>query len=107
MDQTQILAIYRAAWTLTQQMLEVAQAEEWDQLTVLEQSRAEVMDQLQQESLAAVDPQQGAEFAALIRNILATDRQIQALTQVWMGEINGVLNSVQVEKKLLKAYDAF
>lgn len=108
MDQAQILATYGAAWIATQQMLEAARAEEWDQLIALEQGRDELLSQLMQvQACAPVAPQQGAEIAKLIRSILAADQQIQGLTRVWMDEINGVLNSVQVEKKLLKAYVAF
>jgi flagellar protein FliT len=112
MDQAQILAAYSAAWNATQRMLQAARAEQWDALIELEQGRDGLLAQLMQaqaptQTKASVDPQQAAETARLIRNILAADQQIQGLTRAWMDEINGVLGSVQAEKKLLKAYDAF
>lgn len=107
MDQAQILSTYAAAWAATQHMLEAARAEEWDRLVALEQDRDGLMAALQAQSAASIDPQKGREIAVLIRNILAADQQTQSLTRAWMDEINGVLNSVQVEKKLLKAYEAF
>lgn len=107
MDQAQILAVYGAAWSATQRMLEAARAEQWDTLIELEQSRDGLLAQVMQAPVIPADPQQAAETARLIRSILAADQQIQGLTRAWMDEINGVLGSVQAEKKLLKAYDAF
>ena len=110
MDQAQILGVYSAAWSATQRMLEAARASEWDALIVLEQGRDALLAQVMQtpaQAPAPGDPHQAAETTRLIRGILAADQQIQGLTRAWMDEINGVLSSVQAEKKLLKAYDAF
>lgn len=108
MDQAQILAAYSAAWAATQRMLEAARAEQWDALLELEQGRDGYLAQVMQaQAPAPSDPKQAADIAVLIRNILSADQQIQGLTRAWMDEINGVLSSVQAEKKLLKAYDAF
>lgn len=106
MDQAQILATYSAAWSTTQQMLEAAQTEQWDHMIELEQGRDALMAPLMQAPVP-IEPQNSAEISVLIRNILVVDQKIQGLTRVWMDEISGVLNSVQVEKKLLKAYEAF
>jgi len=108
MDQVQILAAYSAAWNATQRMLEAARTEQWDALIALEQGRDGLLAQLMQApAQPSGDQQQAAETTRLIRSILAADQQIQGLTRAWMDEINGVLSSVQAEKKLLKAYDAF
>ena len=108
MDQAAIVSTYSAAWALTQRMLEAARAEQWDALLELEQGRDVLLAQVMQaQAPAPSDPKQAAETAVLIRNILAADQQIQGLTRAWMEEISGVLSSVQAEKKLLKAYDAF
>jgi hypothetical protein len=106
MDQAQILSTYAAAWAITQRMLAAARDEEWDALIEISQDRENLLAQLMQAQPAPpTDPRQAAEMASLIRSILAADQQIQTLSRAWMGEISSVLNSVQVERKLLKAYE--
>jgi flagellar protein FliT len=106
MDQAQLLARYTEAWEMTRQMLEAARSEDWDGLLNLDQTRDQLFAGLMQAPPVAPENLQLAdETATLIRNILAADQQIQSLSQAWMEEINGVLTSVNVEKKLLKAYD--
>lgn len=106
MDQVQLLARYTDAWEITRQMLEAARSENWDELLNLDQARDQLFAGLMQAPPVAPDNLQLAdETAALIRSILSADQQIQSLSQAWMQEINGVLTSVNVEKKLLKAYD--
>ena len=88
-------------------MLDAARGEDWDALLELSQERDALFAQLMQAHPAApTEPQQAAEMAARIRAILAADQQIQGLTRTWMDEINGVLSSVNVERKLLKAYES-
>ena len=106
MNQAQLLASYTDAWENTRRMREAARGEDWDGLLVLSQGREQLFSQLMQAPPVAPENLQLAdETAALIRSILAADQQIQSLSQDWMVEINGVLTSVSVEKKLLKAYD--
>jgi len=106
MDQVQLLARYTDAWETTQQMLEAARSENWDELLNLDQARDQLFAGLMQASPVAPENLQLAdETAVLIRSILSADQQILSLSQDWMEEINGVLTSVTVEKKLLKAYD--
>ncbi len=106
MDQMQLLARYTDAWEMTRQMLEAARSERWDELLNLDQTRDQLFAGLMQAPPVAPENLQLAdETASLIRSILSVDQQIQSLSQDWMEEINGVLTSVNVEKKLLKAYD--
>jgi len=105
MDDAQQLATYTAAWQTTQRMLEVARAEEWDQLVELGQSRDALLATVMQAPNKVLDLSLAGQLEQLMRQILSTDQQIQRLSQAWMDEIQGVLSSVQVEQKLLKAYD--
>lgn len=104
MAPAQILSTYATAWAITQRMLEAARSESWDTLIDLNPSRDALFAELMQ--APPTDSQPAAETAMLIRNILAADAQIQSLSRAWMDEINGVLTSVQVERKLLKAYES-
>lgn len=106
MDQAQLLACYTEAWDITRKMLEAARSENWDELLNLDQTRDQLFAGLMQAPPVTPENLQLAdETASLIRSILSADQQIQSLSQAWMEEINGVLTSVTVEKKLLKAYD--
>ena len=106
MGEAQILDVYKSAWETTQRLLDAARAEAWDELVSMSHGRdsqlALVMDL---PATAVSNPMLANELRQLIRNILAADQQIQQLTQAWMNEIQGVLSSVKVEQKLLKAYD--
>ena len=106
MDQVQLLSIYTAAGDITRRMLEAARTEDWDSLLALSQDRDQLFAQLiQAPPTAPENPQLADETATQIRGILAADQQIKSLSQDWMTEINGVLTSVNVERKLLKAYE--
>ena len=107
MESAPLLALYARAWAITQAMLEAAQGEDWDTLVTLSYTRDPVFIALGQAApVARENLSLAAETATLIRNILAADEQIQSLSRAWMDEISGVLTSVQVERKLLKAYEA-
>lgn len=106
MDSAQMLAVYTTAWDFTQRMLDAARTEAWDQLIEIGQQRDAQLSMVMQAAMPAITENAVAsQMDKLLRNILAADQQIQRLTRNWMDEIQGVMSSVQVEQKLLKAYD--
>lgn len=106
MDPAQLLSRYADAWEMTRQMLEAARSEDWDTLLMLSDGRDQIFSPLMQAPPAApANLQLANEIATLIQRILAADQQIQDLSRAWMKEISGLLASVHVEKKLLKAYE--
>lgn len=107
MEPAQLLALYARAWAITQVMLEAARGEDWDTLVTVSYTRDPLFVALMQAPPVTTENLSfAAETATLIRNILAADQQIQSLSRAWMDEISGVLTSVQVERKLLKVYEA-
>jgi flagellar protein FliT len=90
----------------SQLMLTAAREGRWDDLIELETARQKVMQNTKEVDTSVPDVAQVARKKELIGNILANDAQIRALTQAWMGELESVLTSVQVERKLIRAYES-
>jgi len=95
------------ALTESQAMLAAAQEGRWDDLIEMETARRDLIAAASRVE-ATVLPENAlvARKKELIRDILAADAQIKALTQAWMGELQSVLTSVQVERKLIRAYES-
>lgn len=106
MNSAELLKHYDEIWRLTQKMLEAANQGEWDQLIELERTRAILTDVLmKQENEGLWESEEQSKKGELIRNILAADEEIKALTKSWMGELQEMLGSIGTEKKLSKAYE--
>ncbi len=89
----------------SQLMLTAAREGRWDDLLALEAARRDLVQETSQGDTLP-DVAQVARKKELICTILATDAQIKELTQAWMGELQSVLTSVQVERKLIRAYES-
>ena len=89
----------------SQAMLAAASDGRWDDLIEQEAARRDSIVEATH-TLAPLSDQGLIERKqALIRQILVADEQIKTLTQAWMGELQGVLTSVQAERKLARAYE--
>jgi flagellar protein FliT len=98
---------FEAIWRLTQKMREAANQGEWDQLIELEQTRAALTDALmKQDGEGKWGREEQVQKDELIRKILAADDEIKSLTESWMGELQEMLGSIGIEKKLSKAYES-
>jgi hypothetical protein len=84
-------------------MLDAARKSEWDELTLVEKRRAEIVAgmMVRQEEVGALD----AQTAEIVRQILDCDLEIKALTEAWLVELQGILASTSAEKKLLHTYN--
>lgn len=101
-----LLERYDAMWRLSQHMLTAAKQAEWDRLIELEQARTVIVEELKREDKILWQAAEGSQKEVLIRTILATDAEIKVLTESWMGELRGTLESIGTEKKLKKAYES-
>ena len=90
----------------SQAMLAAAQDGRWDDLIEMETARRNLIAEASGVEVTVLDDALVARKKDLIRDILAADAQIKALTQAWMGELQDVLTSVQVERKLIRAYES-
>ena len=101
-----LLARYEEIWRHSRRMQEAAREGDWDLLIDLEQSRAAINDALmheEQSSNGSVANQSAK--AELIRNILASDIETRLLVVPRQHELKSTFDSIDTEKKLLKAYD--
>lgn len=98
------VAVYGEILALTRQMLDAARKSEWDDLTLVEKKRAEMVAGVmscQQES-GTLDEK----TADIVRQILGCDEEIKALTEAWLGDLRELLASTSTEKKLLNTYNS-
>jgi flagellar protein FliT len=107
------LPIYEKMALLSAQMLAAAQNANWDLLNLLETRSAAYLEQLQQssgESGAAeteIDNSNAAlreRKVAMIKKILADDRDIRTLTEPRLTELTKLIGNKSNERKILRAY---
>lgn len=104
-DSTLLIQNYEQLAALSAQMLEAARQGQWEQLVSLELSRSGVLDLIKQlDAEAALDAAAQQQKAGLIRRVQADDAQTSKLALAWMGELQGIMNSVHHELRLKKAY---
>jgi flagellar protein FliT len=87
-------------------MLTAAQDGRWDDLLEMETARRNWVVEASRGEASVGSDVLVPRKKELIRDILAADAQIRVLTQAWMGELQSVLTSVQVERKLIRAYES-
>ena len=106
MTASELLDRYEAMWRLTQDMLAAARQANWDRLVEIEQTRTAIVGELKREDRILWQAEEGSKKEILIRAILAADTEIKALTESWMGELQGALGTIGAQQKLKKAYGA-
>ena len=107
MNAQEIIELYEQIATLTRQMLEAAQHDDWDRLVVLETQTAQRIQHLRTHLPATglTEPLREKKVT-LIQRILADDRAIRHLTEPWMTRLTVLINSTGTERKLSHAYNA-
>lgn len=100
-----IQPVYADIWALTELMLDSARRSDWDNLIELEHQRSALVEQLQNREETTLSVKDPGLIKEQIENIQAADMEIKSLTKSWMNELQGVLNSIDTEKKLHKAYE--
>lgn len=105
MNTTVLLANYESMAHLSQQMLEAAKAEAWDQLLELEKSRNLVEAELQRSDSGTWGKPDSLKKSQIIRAILHANDEIKMLTQNWIGGLQNNLGSLTMERRLKQAYD--
>ncbi|HYD60981.1 MAG TPA: flagellar protein FliT [Noviherbaspirillum sp.] len=102
----ELLGRYTTMLSLSAQMLGAAKQGDWDRLVELEQQRSQIEASLTNDDKISWQGVYAAQKADLIHTILATDAQTRSLTQIWMNEMQGTLQSIGTERKVRKAYEA-
>ncbi len=98
------LATFEALSTLTERMLQTAQAGDWDRLVELERECRQLAEALQAAPQPPLTPEEQRRKAALIRKVLADDAEIRSLAVEWMAELERLLGVHRRERALHRAY---
>jgi flagellar protein FliT len=107
MNNQEVIFLYEAVATITDQMLTAARSGDWDKLTALQARCVSQVDALKTDE--APVPLTGVvreRKVAIIQKILADDREIRNLVEPWMTELSMLINSTGIQRKLHNAYGA-
>jgi hypothetical protein len=88
------------ALQLTQQMLEAARQERWNDLPSLQASREAVLKVLEDPGQPASDDEE----SGCLRQMLDADPELRSLVQVRRSELSRILNDRQVGRSMSRAY---
>lgn len=106
MQAAAVVQHYEHILAASAEMVVAATENRWEDLIVLEISRRDLLAEVMAESAAPfTDEALLTRKESSIRGILAADERVKALTAVWMTEMEGILSSVQAERKLARAYE--
>lgn len=106
MQAAEVILRYEHILSASKEMVAAAVENRWDDLINLEISRRVLIVEVTAEPATPLsDAVLQTRKETLIRAILAADERVKALTAAWMQEMEGILTSVQAERKLAKAYE--
>jgi flagellar protein FliT len=100
-----IIAHYASIAASSGRMLAAARTGDWDELISAEQECGERVAAL--EALGHIAPKDAYERdtrIGLLRTILAHDAEIRSLTEPWMAQLEGMLNSMGQGRRARQAY---
>ncbi len=101
-----MLAAYQNLWLLTRKMLDAARNGDWDALIESELKRNALVERMMgQNEPSIMNTLEQQKSGEIMRNILAADTEIKTLAEAWKGELQEILGSIDIEKKLNKAYE--
>lgn len=107
MNSEEVISLYETVAALTDQMLAAARSGDWEKLTTLESHVAQHVQALKtDEPRAMLTGLVREQKVRIIKQILADDREIRAITQPWMTKLSVLINSTGAERKLSQAYGA-
>ncbi len=101
----QVITNYESLSALTGQMREAAVQGEWDKLVSIEQQCSQQVAAMSPvDSSAKLDESARQRKIQLIRKILADDAEIRNHTEVWMEQLQRIMQSNRQEQRLQQAY---
>ena len=102
---TEIMQMYTGIAHLMGAMVEAARARDWEQLRDLENQCRPLTHALmaQEPGVELPDDLKHSKFQ-LLKQILADDAAIRAVTQPWMDELQQLIGRASQQQKLNKAY---
>ncbi|MDB5777128.1 MAG: flagellar synthesis protein [Herbaspirillum sp.] len=106
------LSIYESMANLSEQMLDAARNADWGLLSALELRSANFVKLLKQNGADTAPGDDAGDDdnalrerkIALIKKILADDRDIRDLTEPWVKHLSDLIQNTSNERKLVRAY---
>lgn len=99
------LTLYETMSDISEQMVQAAQANDWEQLIVLERRVAGMRDTLLAANRASdLTTQERERKAALIQRILADDAEVRRHTEPWMEQVRCFLGAATQGRLVRGAY---
>lgn len=100
-----VLDNYEYLSGITGQMRDAANQGEWDHLVELEQQCSQRVQLMKaQQPAPSSDEETRKRKVALIKKILADDAEIRNRTEVWMEQLQRIMQSARSERRLQQAY---
>jgi flagellar protein FliT len=105
MTSQDVVTVYEAMVHLTEQMVQAAEAGDWDRLVLLEQQCAAHVAELKAHApQAALEGGARERKLTALRRMLDDDRRIRDLTMPWMARLSSLIHSSGTERRLARAY---
>lgn len=105
MNTPQLINAYESLSTLTGRMREAASDGEWETLIELEQQYSHQVARLKPiDAVNELDPPSRQRKVQLLKKILADDADIRSRTELWMTQLQHIMQSNRQEQRLLQAY---
>jgi hypothetical protein len=101
-----LLERYAEMHVLSQEMLRAAQAQEWERLAEIGLLRDSIVEELRVRDVSRWTGADAEQKAELIRQIQKIDKEILPLAEAGRDDTRAQLGSINVGKKLKKAYDS-
>lgn len=101
----EVITNYESLSSITNQMREAAVHGEWDQLIELEQQCSRHVSTMQPvDTTVQLDEPSRQRKIQLIKKILADDAEIRNRTELWMGQLQSIMQNNRQEQRLQQAY---
>jgi len=105
MVSNQVITNYESLSAITSQMRDAAVQGEWDALIGLEQQCSRHVAAMKPADAAtALDEPTRQQKIQLIKKILADDAEIRNRTELWMEQLQRIMQSNRQEQRVLQAY---
>ncbi|MDR3393008.1 MAG: flagellar protein FliT [Sulfuriferula sp.] len=105
MNSEEVIGLYESVAQITRQMLAAARQGDWDHLATLESHCAGHVHTLQaNEAPVKLSSELRNRKVAVIKQILADDREIRDITEPWMAQLSNLIKSTSTEHKLSMTY---
>lgn len=105
MTSAENIAAFESISSLTGEMKAAARAGEWERLAQLEQGCAAVVAGLRMAPAVQLPADMQRRKVELIHKILADDAEIRAFAEPWMSQVQALLGSAGMARRVHRTYE--